>query len=237
MKRNKFCSYLLQALMVIALGACVEPTLSNNVDLLETIYLDKGISFVTLKDTINNEIYDSIFIDNNRRIVRTVGAMTNEQIEYNSLGYKTRILERADKPFNILINYQIIGDTLYQKWIPIKHYNWDYNDNDLDITKSFVIKLKLNHAKKPILEIDDKRDIIKKYYYDNENLSRIEIIDIETNQKLENRLFQYQGNVLVKTETHDLGGKTEILFNEGLPCLFRRINKDYSYTLNYQYYY
>lgn len=236
MKRSSFYSYVLLGLIAVGLGACVESTLPHNVDLSETVYFDRGISMIILNDTVDNEIYDSIFIDNERRTVHTVGAMTNKRIEYDDLGYITRILERADKPYNVSLNYQVVGDTLYQKWTPIKHYNWDYDYEDLDMTKSYIIKLKLNQAKKPVLEINDNRGLMKKFYYKTGNLSRIEVIDIETNQKLEIQLFQYQDDVLIKTETQDLEGKTEIIFDKELPYLFRRTNKDYKYTFKYNYY-
>lgn len=93
---------------------------------------------------------DSVFTkylryDNEGRLVCDSSILEMNKYEYDTNGYLVRYFYNSDVWSNYLIENHLEGDSLFQKWIPIKEESWLFDSSKLDYSK---VEMKAYHIMK-----------------------------------------------------------------------------------------
>lgn len=184
--------------LVILMSCQIKYELTENLDPLETLYLNKNIKSVRVYDALDTMVtYDSILVNNQENIVHQMSYMNDEKIKYDTDNYPIRILQLADKPYNYKIEYEIVEDSLYQIWKPLKHYNWEYTANDLNVENQRSVIFKLSPNGK--IEVEKNDDVIYNYYYNEKGqLTRKERVNAIDSRVIDKWNYYYNEESIEK---------------------------------------
>ena len=220
MGRYYSCGVSFLIIMVLT-GCGRSPRLQPFPDPVRDAWGGKGIHSVTeYVSDYRGQSYEDIrrVLDEQGNTIYLLQMMRNEWREYDSLNFPVRIRQTADVPHNYVIRYRQQGDTLYQKWIAIRHLKWNFVQDDLNLNDSFTVKFVLNSKGHVIREIGGFGHRLKAYEYDEQGrlVSKL-ILAARENRVIERETYQYNQNGLTGMSKVNMQDTITYYFHDGIP--------------------
>lgn len=227
MDMKAFCIIL----AFVAIGCKPDYKVLDNTDPFRQSFWGKDISVMMkkhCKDDSCRTFHDvqSVYtFDQNGNIIEEDTGFGSNRDAYNNEHFLVRYLYRSDTYVNEIYSYSLDEDqkTLNRYCYPIRGRDWDFNSDDLDSTRMYAVKYKLNEEGKIFEEVNPDRRTVTNFFYEFGQLKKKKLI--RDDKVLEEWTYRYRGNQIQQMD-HDVpsipGETTNYFFSDKGDLLFSK---------------
>lgn len=116
---------------------------------------DEGIGRIVSLDSVFTKY---LRYDKDGRLVCDSSILAMHKYEYDTNGYLVRYFYYSDVWSNYLIENHLEGDSLFQKWIPIKEESWLFDSSKLDYPEVEMKAYHIMENGKPSVFVEESGD-------------------------------------------------------------------------------